>query len=93
MTVPPNRDGGACVWIDEALTQIEHARAALENGGADIDVFTPLSLAELAAKIAWGDLPESEWPEDYEPICTCPPELVERGGFKGDCPARGYAHA
>lgn len=24
-----------------------------------------------------------------EPACTCPPGLVERGGFRSDCPAHG----
>ncbi len=80
-------------FVEEAKAQLEKALGALESNAADLDVFAPIQLAELAARIAWGDTPASEWPEDYVPVCTCPPQLLERGGFKGDCPARGVAHA
>ncbi len=81
-------------FVEEAKAQLEKALSALESNGADLDVFAPIQLAELAARIAWGDTPASEWPENEpDPVCTCPPELVASGGFKGDCPARGYAHA
>jgi hypothetical protein len=48
--------------------------------------------AALAAlRIESGELPSDEmdgypFPGEERHGCTCPPELLERGGFRGGCP-------
>jgi len=71
-------------WSQRADEQLEEALGALRDLNETSDaVFSSIHLAELAFRIALGEKPEGEWPEEYE--CTCPPDLVARGGFKSGC--------
>ncbi len=73
--------------FEEAESQLNTALFALREGESIDDVFAAISLADLALRIGLGETPADEWPEESEPLCICPPELVARGGFKGGCPA------
>jgi hypothetical protein len=74
-------------WSERADEQLEEALSALRDPNETSDaVLSALHLAELAFRIALGETPEDEWTDEYVPVCICPPELVERGGFKGGCP-------
>lgn len=61
--------------------------------GIDAIPAASLLLAVLRAEV--GELPADEaddleasfrQDEDPEANCTCPPELLERGGYRGGCP-------
>jgi hypothetical protein len=84
----PNDDEERYVkWAAETEGQLDGALAALRDPGAPSDdVLAAIGLADLAYRIAVNEAPEEEWPEEYEPECICPPELLARGGFKGGCP-------
>jgi hypothetical protein len=59
---------------------------------------TTLSAAIACLRVAAHELPPEElegYPfpgEEQDVECICPPEMLARGGFKGDCPARGVKH-
>jgi len=82
------------LWDGRAKRLVEQALAEWE----DVEQHATLSAALACMRIADGDLPPDElegYPfpgEDPDVVCTCPPEMIARGGFKGDCPARGVAH-
>lgn len=83
----PNPEEHYIKWAAETETQLEVALGALRDPGGTIDdVFSAITLGELAYRIALGERNESDWPDEYEPECICPSELVARGGFKGGCP-------
>jgi hypothetical protein len=75
------------VWSKRAE---EAARQALDEIQDDIDAIPALSLALACLRAEVGELPADEieeLDEGYrEPSCICPPDLLERGGFRGSCP-------
>jgi hypothetical protein len=89
----------------ESLTPIKDAlwgkraeealKRALDKVRGSIDAIADVTLALDCLRAEAGELPPDVLADliaDYEddgPACTCPPELVERGGFKGGCPVHG----
>ena len=74
-------------WAAQTEESLREALDALLSDERPLDdVFSAIELAELAYRIANGERPEDDWPEDVQFECICPPELVARGGFKGGCP-------
>lgn len=75
------------------------AKALLEQALAEIDttdVIPTVTAALQALRIDAGEEPEStmdgyHFPgeADDESGCTCPPDLVERGGWASTCPVHG----
>lgn len=83
-------------WTTLAERLLEQALNELRSGNDAVSA-TSAALAALTA----GDRPEAEqddlWGElvaepDDAP-CTCPPDLVARGGFRSGCPAHGNGGA
>jgi len=82
-------------WAARAERLLEQALDEIRDNA---DAISAVSAAEVALHIAYGELPAEDldyWPgpygwDDREVPCTCPPGLVERGGFRGNCPAHGY---
>ena len=79
------------IWARRAERLLEQA---LDEVRDDVDALVTVSAAEAALRIEAGELPASElegypFPDEAEPEreCICPPELVERGGFRSGCPA------
>lgn len=73
-------DARAGDLLNEALYQLRFGE----------DPIPAVSAALAALKIAVGELDATElafmFEEDGRP-CICPPELLQRGGFVGNCPA------
>jgi hypothetical protein len=73
--------------LNEALGQIE----------SPDDVLSLISAADACIRIDLGEKPEDDlygYPfpdedEDNTDACTCPPALIERGGFRSTCPVHG----
>lgn len=55
------------------------------------DALPTLSAAIAALRIEASELPADELDHLYQaaPACTCPPDLVARGGFRFSCCAHG----
>jgi hypothetical protein len=71
------------------------AQQALDEVIGGIDAIPTVSLLMAVLRAEVGELPADEAAdldasfrreEDPEAACTCPPELLERGGFQGGCP-------
>lgn len=85
MSANANVEAREALWSARAEALLEQALREWRDGE---DALVTLSTAEAAMRIAMGELPESELASLYEePACTCPAELVERGGWRGSCPA------
>lgn len=71
-------------WETKAQELLREAADRLH----DEDVFPLISAATVALQVAVGELSEEELKADFFPEarCTCPPELLERGGYRGSCP-------
>lgn len=72
---------------DELRAAERHIREALARLGTE-DVIPHLEAAIQCERIAMGEADPSTM-DDVEPPCTCPPDLVARGGFTSRCPAHG----
>jgi hypothetical protein len=76
------------IWGIRAERLLEKALYVLRS---DEDPLPLMSAAETSYRILLGELPESEmdgYPFPSEPVaveCICPPDLLARGGFRGDC--------
>jgi hypothetical protein len=87
-------EGHFALWDGRAELLVEHALAEWD----EVEQHGTLALALACLNVATGDLPPDEFegytfPGEVPAVeCICPPELLARGGFKGDCPARGVAH-
>jgi hypothetical protein len=72
-------DGAAERLLEQALSEVRDGHDAIPTVGA----------ALAALRIAAGELPPDElgfmFP-DRDAACICPPDLLERGGFRGGCP-------
>lgn len=71
-------------WVAVDAPTIEDANALMENIWED-----DLSWHEFSDHVevfAPGGEPDDVEEPDDGPACICPPDLVERGGFKGGCP-------
>ena len=74
-------------WSDRAKTFME---AALEDMGNKHDAIPNASAALACLRIECGEQPPDDDLADLadgnaEPDCTCPPDLVARGGFTSSC--------
>lgn len=81
------------LWRDRAIALLEQAIGELKDAE---DALATISAAEACLRVYEGELPEDEmdgYPfidEDPEPLpCTCPPGLVERGGWASTCQEHG----
>ena len=80
------------IWHRRAARLLDEAR---ERIGTD-DVIPQVSAALACLQILYGERPP-EIMDGYafpgEPCdesgCTCPPDLLARGGFSGQCPVHG----
>lgn len=61
----------------------EEADRKFDEAGLDIDVEIAPDVF-LTFEGPWDDVDD-----DPGPTCICPPDLLERGGFKGRCPVHG----
>lgn len=88
-------------WFTRAELLLDDALSEMRQPSASIDDVIVSATAALAAiRIAMGELPPSEldgFPFPGEPAdesgCVCPPDLLDRGGFKGRCPVHGSGAA
>lgn len=79
-------------WSLRAQRLLEKAIGEVRDGAGD--PLDTLSAAIASLRIECGELPAEEldgYPfpgEDNEVAaeCTCPPDLLARGGFRGGCP-------
>lgn len=78
----------------------DYARERLHEALADLDDESALYDTELAAMalavyhgaaaaITLDTADVREIVDSPEPVCICPPGLVERGGFRSSCPVHG----
>jgi hypothetical protein len=79
--------GERSVWSVRAQEATEQALGEIIDG---IDAIATLSLAMACLKAEVGELDPDDMADldrSYNgPVCICPPDLLERGGFKGGCP-------
>lgn len=61
----------------------EEAERLFDEAGLGIHV-KPIDDVEVTFEGPWTEIEELE-----EEECTCPPELLARGGFRGGCPKHG----
>jgi hypothetical protein len=79
-------------WATRAERLLEQALDEVRGG---IDALPTISAADAALRIEAGEMPASEldgYPfpgEDPPGHCICPPDLLERGGFRGGCLVHG----
>jgi hypothetical protein len=80
-------------WGVRARQLLEQARAEVEGG---IDAIPTVEAALAVLRIEAGEAPNHTMDgysfPDEEPdvtLCICPPDLVERGGFRSGCPIHG----
>ena len=78
-TMPPRPD------FQEVERLLERALDELRSGD---DPLPTLSHAIAAYRVQIGELPADEL-DEVEPPCICPPDLLERDGFRGGCPRHG----
>ncbi|MFC4006581.1 hypothetical protein ACFOY2_05070 [Nonomuraea purpurea] len=68
--------------LNQAITQIRDGEDAIPTVGAAMAVL----------RIEIGELPADEldflFSDSRLNLCICPPDLLARGGFRGDCPVR-----
>jgi len=81
------------LWRDRAIALLERAAYHLGDDNAD-DAGSDASAALACIEIGSGQMHTDEllpYPfpgeEQEGPACTCPPDLVARGGFQSWCPA------
>lgn len=80
------------IWSDRAKCLLAQALSEVADGR---DAIPTAAAAVAALRIEAGELPADElagypWPgEESEKPCTCPPDLVARGGFVSTCPLHG----
>jgi hypothetical protein len=77
----------AAIWITRAEFVLEQALSESRDG---YDAIATVSLAVAMLRVAYGEMDGSELegyplPGEEDGSCTCPPELVLRGGFRGGC--------
>ncbi len=79
-------------WGDVAEGYLEQALDEVRDGD---DAIAAVSSALAALRIEAGELPADEMDvvEDADLECTCPPELLARGGYRSSCPLYGRSHA
>jgi hypothetical protein len=82
--------------LPEAEQEKWHARAKAAVEAAlfemdDVDVIPGLSYAMACLRVANGELPPFEL-DELELACTCPPDLLDRGGFRGGCPVHALTY-
>lgn len=69
------------------------ARGLIERALSEVidgeDAIPTLSRAIAALRVEYGELDPDELDEGAGPVCTCPAELLTRGGFRGSCPVHG----
>ena len=65
---------------------LERALREVRDG---VDAIPTVEAAAAALRIEAGELPPTELDDPQEAVCVCPSDLVERGGFRGACPAHG----
>jgi hypothetical protein len=80
------------VWSIRAQEAIEQALGEVIDGD---DAIATLSLATACLQAEVGEL-DAEDMADLDrfykcPICTCPPDLLERGGYRGGCPVHSLS--
>ena len=75
------------IWSVRAQEAIEQALGEVID---DIDAIPALSLAIACLRAEGGELDADDMADlddSYsEPVCICPPDLLERGGHRGGCP-------
>lgn len=83
------------IWLDRAVRLIGQASEELADNPDD-GIIGTVSAALAALRVAWGDEPSPDLldyfrGEEADPMadCTCPPELIARGGWQSTCPAHG----
>lgn len=80
------------VWSIRAQEAIEQALGEVIDGD---DAIATLSLAVACLQAEVGELDAGDMADldrSYEgPVCICPPDLLERGGFRGDCPVHSLS--
>jgi hypothetical protein len=81
----------AAIWTQRAQRLLEAALGEVIDG---VDAIPTVEAAAAALRIACGELPAEElegYPfpgeERTGPACICPPDLLARGGYRGNCPA------
>lgn len=86
----PDVGGKRSIWSVHAELLPEQA---LDETREHTDAIHTVSAALAALRIEAGELPADEmdrypFPDEAEEAqCICPPDLLERGGFRGSCPA------
>ena len=93
---PCDENGGhkhpRSVWSIRAEQAIEKALGEVQD---NIDAMPTLSLAIACLQAEAGELDrddiESLEASYAEPACVCPPDLLERGGYRGNCPVHSLA--
>lgn len=80
------------IWTARAERVAEQVLSDVKSG---TDALPAVSLLEAVLRAEAGELPAGEMAaldayfrrdEGDEADCTCPPDLLERGGFRGGCP-------
>jgi hypothetical protein len=81
------------VWTERAERVTEEALVLIHHNE---DAISTLSLAIACLRVECGELPAEElagidFPgeEPDESGCTCPPDLIARGGWTSRCPVHG----
>ncbi|MEU6709908.1 hypothetical protein ABZ897_00400 [Nonomuraea sp. NPDC046802] len=80
------------VWAVRAERLLDQAFDEVHSG---IDAIPTVSAALAVLRIECGDLPAADmdgYPfpdEEANDLCTCPADLVVRGGWRSTCPAHG----
>jgi hypothetical protein len=83
-------------WTVLAERLLEKALSELRSGDDTTVATASAALAALTACDLSADEQDELWhelAESDEVPCTCPPDLVARGGFTSNCPAHGKGGA
>lgn len=80
------------IWLRRAIRLLDEAGGRIETD----DVIPEISAVLACLQIDCGERPAEimdghhfpDEPED-ESGCTCPPDLLARGGFRSTCPVHG----
>ncbi|MFI6296773.1 hypothetical protein ACIBEJ_34650 [Nonomuraea sp. NPDC050790] len=85
------------IWAVRAEQLLEQA---LDESRSSIDAIPTVSAALAALRIECGELPSAAmdgYPfqdaDGVDDLCTCPPDLAARGGFRSTCPAAHHLDA